>query len=210
MNIYHGERIVEIPWFEKQLQTYKGSILDIGSAGTDLTEIRRQKRYIVRVDRLFKTESSDEHEIVISRNILKLTVKDLGLFDIVSLISTLEHIGLDAYGFKDRKGNPWKVQAETLIHCSKFVTETGIVLLTLPYGKEEDGGWYLVYDKKKLNNLKESFKVEREDYFSLDFDTWTYNHVCENKCHNLGQDWVRPDFSRASNVVCLILRRKDV
>lgn len=210
MNIHHGERIVEVPWFEKQLQTYKGSILDIGSAGTDLTEIRRQKRYIVRVDRLFSAKSSDKYEVIIPNDILKLTLKDLGLFDIVSLISTLEHVGLDAYGFKDRKDDPWKEQIKALLHCSSFITEGGVVVLTLPYGKEEDGGWYLVYDRMRLSNLKDHFKVVKEDYFSLDFDTWTYNHVHESECHDLGQDWVRPDFSRASNVVCLILKKKDV
>jgi hypothetical protein len=202
-----GERTAEIPWMCVQLQKYKGRVLDIGSGGTDLQEFQRQKRKVVRVDKMF--EQSDEANGIYACDIRDLSPDVLGYFGVVTIISTLEHIALDAYNYKDRGKCPWIDQFNALMHCSSFVKVDGVVLLTIPYGKEEDGGWYLVYDANRLDNLKRPYDVIKEDYFSLDFDTWTYNHVSREKCHDLGADWVRPDFSRASNVACLVLRRKD-
>lgn len=201
-----GERTVEIPWMCYQLQKYKGRVMDVGSAGTDLCEFRRQKRKLVRVDKL-AFPKAPEDEAVLTMDIRDVKKEDVGTFGVITLISTLEHVGLNAYGYKDRSEDPFATQRDTLVHCATLLDPGGVMIVTIPFGGgvTEDGGWYLVYNAQQVDELKAPFQVLVEDYFALDRNTWTYNHVPREQCHNAKADWVRGDFSRATNVACLVL-----
>ena len=202
-----GERQVEIPWFVKKLQAYNGRCMDVGSAGSFIEEFKRQKIDLTRVDQL--EISADGFSKIIRKDVRDLSFSDVGGFDVVSLISTLEHVGLEGYGKCLSCADPVAEQRHVFNHCFSFVNAGGVLIATIPFGRFENGGWYLTYNAEMIDNLIGTKNLLEETYFTLDRDTWTYIKVPRYKCPLEGQDWPRPDFSRATSVCCLILQKID-
>ena len=198
-----GERQVEIPWLAKFVEGIKvpSNCLDVGSAGADYIDIFNRFD-LTRLDQ-FKIED----------NRCKVVVEDIrlfhGHFDLVMLISSLEHIGLDAYGFKANCSDPVSEQKRTFEHCYSLVNPNGYLIMTLPFGIFEDGGWYLTYNSKMIDDLIDDKFVVEEVYFTLEPSSWTYHKVPRYKCPLRGQDWVRSDFSRATSICCLVLQKTE-
>jgi hypothetical protein len=90
----------------------------------------------------------------------------------------------------------------------KFLKPTGQAILTVPYGKYEDGGWVIVYDEGMISELKAAYDVVEETYFRLidrEQDTWVQ---CQrHECALLGMDHFNGNM-RANNVCCLVLKNK--
>lgn len=207
-----GERQVEVPWLTRKLQIYKGSCLDIGSGGTDLDEIMRQKRELVRVDPR-ELPNDNYSKAMIAKDIRDITPQEIGTFDNVILISTLEHIGCAGYGLPESYTLGGKDIVEeqklTFNHCLSFCNPKGRLITTVPFGAYENGGWYFVYDADMIDALLFDKHVLAEDYFSLDPDTWTYNRKQREYIPKRQADWIRPDFARAYGVACFVVTRKQ-
>ena len=187
-------RSVEVPWMLEKIT--KGSVLDVGSCGSPyIEELICNNHDVTRVDiRQFKCLYGSKY---IKGNIMDLDPKHLSLFDNVTLISTLEHIGLNGYDLK-RVKEPFELQVECFRHCLKFVKVGGRLFCTIPYGIFQDGGWFFVYDKKMLDLLLYNIKPNSLDFF-------TYNEVKKiyQKCQ---QDEVPPKGRinrRACSVACM-------
>jgi len=171
-----GERQVEIPWLLKNLKP--GSVLDIGSLGSAyIGELVKQERQVVRVDR--KPLKDDLNTIKLQVDIREVYPGAIGTFDNVILLSTLEHVGLEAYGFKaDWKENPFAEQLNTFKHCLNFCGNESILLLSVPFGKYENIGWALIYDRDMIKSLKHqvfqkfnTFLI-KETYYTLRGDNY--------------------------------------
>ena len=161
-----GEREVEIEWLFKNLGN--GSVLDIGS--NEATYIKRlvdDGHEVTQNDIRPMGDSLDTKKVM--GDVRKLVSMEMGKFDNVLVISTLEHIGLEAYGNKaDYVDDPFAEQLRTFKHCFTFMLEGGRLLLTVPYGKREMGGWFLVYDREAMDKLKNGRMILGETYFALD------------------------------------------
>ena len=198
-----GERQVEIPWLLKNLKP--GSVLDIGSRNSQyIKDLITQGRKIVRVDRLPLEKSY--FTINLQADIRKIKPDDIGTFDNVILLSTLEHIGLEAYGFKaDWEQTPFLEQLNTFKHCLNFCNNDGILLLTVPFGKFVSIGWQLIYNKQMINELKSQALVVKENYFTLKGDN--YVECKQEDCPLLDYNWVNGK-GRAFSVACLVFRKE--
>lgn len=215
-----GDRICEVPWTYKALNdfNYGGSILDIGSAGTDLDEIVRQKRQLTRIDPMPIGDDGYSRMIIQQdiRSVFPYTnlytregkLEQVGLFDTILLCSSLEHMSLEGYNSKKDADDPVAEQQKILAHCIQFLKEGCHAIVTIPCGKFEHGGWYMMYSESMLNDLMRPYNIVRNHFFTLDKETWTFNHV---ERHNVQwdkqSDWVRTDFARASNIACYVLRK---
>ena len=199
-----GERQVEIPWLACVFEKFKSglSCLDVGSAGADYLDIL-DKFELTRLDRL-KIPSDDKSQIV--QGDIRLFH---GSFDIVTLVSSLEHVGLDAYGFDLDCDDPVLEQRRVFEHCYSILNPGGYLVATIPFGMYENGGWYIIYDSKMIDELLGDKFIIDEVYFTLDSESWAYHRVPRYKCPLKGQDWVRPDFSRATSICCLIVQKID-
>ncbi len=81
-------------------------------------------------------------------------------FDVVVSISTLEHVGLDAYG-----GSIFEDGDLALIELLyRSLRPGGRLLLTVPYGRGSLPG-SRVYDEDRLGKLLENFSVLEEEYY---------------------------------------------
>lgn len=201
-----GERTVEVPWFLSKVVV--GPTLDVGSAESgyvnNLLELEAYPLVLNDI-RTFSTHTNDDR--------VSCVVKDIRQFhsDIkfknVLCISTLEHMALDAYDQKaDWAESPFESQLVALDKMMKLVAKDGQLILTVPYGKYEHGGWVIVYNKQMIDKIKDCFEVVEETYFTLtdrDNDTWV--ECAEEDCPLKGMDHYNGHM-RATSCACLILK----
>lgn len=198
-----GERSVELPWLFKNLK--EGSILDIGSNESNyITRLVNEGRDITQLDIRPLNNKVNTRKVVC--DIRKVTLQDLGKFDNILLISTLEHIGLKAYDNEaDWKDSPTQEQLRTFRHCMEFLNDDGRILLTVPYGKYEHCGWLIVYDEDMIKGVKQGYKVLNETYFTLKKDK--YVECRQGECPLAGMNMVHGIGMRATSVACLTLMK---
>lgn len=166
-----SERIVEVPFVHRNLPyPFRGRLLDVGY---------RESEIIYETASLgFETWGIDirpplaEYPGVryIEGDIIKYPFTAQS-FDVVIALSTVEHIGLTAYGntAKDAEGNVHALQA---IH--RILKTGGRLILTVPFGQRGGTDWYRVYDHQALEALlgRAGFAAETEDYWSKEGVRW--------------------------------------
>jgi SAM-dependent methyltransferase len=89
-------------------------------------------------------------------------------YDTVVSISTIEHVGLSAYGDPaDREGD--KVAVEKLWQCLK---PGGEIIITVPAGKQHVGRTMRIYDEQALRRLVPSIETLRFFYKPGRYEMW--------------------------------------
>lgn len=166
-----SERIVEVPFVHRNLPyPFRGRLLDVGY---------RESEIIYETASLgFETWGIDIRPPMAEYPGVQYVQGDIikypfaaGSFDVVIALSTVEHIGLMAYGntAKDPEGDVHALQA---IH--RILKTSGRLILTVPFGKRGRTDWYRVYDHQALEALLSGsgFVVETEDYWSKEGVRW--------------------------------------
>lgn len=161
-----SQRAVEYPWVLRQLKLLKPGalILDVGCAESVLShELVARKFRVVGIDiRDYPLKNKSMH--FIKRNVLNTGLSD-NIFDAVVLVSTLEHIGLKAYGQKiiDNEGD-----VRALKELYRILKPGGYLLLTTPFIGNQPfriTGFERNYNIQRLMELTENFESIIEDYF---------------------------------------------
>ena len=198
------ERCIEIPW---TISCYKGEkkVLDIGYANA---EERYLKELIsLNIPLLYGIDivKKDISEIITIREDIRKTNLPNNFFDLVFFVSTIEHIGKDnsiydkMYCENDNLGD---LKAIKEIH--RITKKGGRIVLTAPYGKFHDYGWFIQYDDGRWNELIRASKCKklREDF--LIYKNGWYN---SNK-HEL-KDILYGDNNApaAAGLVCALLEK---
>jgi SAM-dependent methyltransferase len=156
------ERVVEYPWLFAQRPG--GRTLDAGSA---LNHEHIVDRLLSRLAALHIATRAPEPVAFTERGVSYLfcDLRDLplrdGIYDTVVSISTLEHIGMD----NTRYGDPTvraKSPAEELQHAAEELRRVtrpgGRILVTVPYGRREDHGWFRQFDAADVRGLLGAFE----------------------------------------------------
>ena len=166
-----GSRTIEYPFLFKNLIKLQNSrILDVGCGGTNLpTELASlgfevygidTRKYLVKHPNVF----------FIQADMRKSPFKN-DCFDIVTAISTVEHIGTREYGniSKDAKGD-----RKGMKEIARTLKAEGVLLLTAPYGKSAPTRKTLfrIYNARSLNQLIEGFTVEDIEYYAKTGKFW--------------------------------------
>lgn len=207
-----GERTVEVPWLLDHVKP--GSALDVGSAESCYVNQLLDKgvsQLALNDVRKFSTHEQDSRVKCVVGDIRTYEPQEIGMFDNVLCISTLEHIALHAYDQRrevSTKDSAFYPQKEAFNHMMKFLKPDGQMLLTIPYGKYEDSGWVIVYDHGMIGELIEPYEVIEETYYTLtnrDLDLWV--KCPERQCPPKGMD-VYAGNMRATSCCCLVLKNK--
>jgi SAM-dependent methyltransferase len=137
-----------------------------------------------------------------------------GFFDTVICASTLEHVGMDntMYGGEAASaGNPASEQAAALAELLRGVAPGGRVLVTLPYGRAEDHGWFRQYDeaavRELLDGLDSTVTVYAYGPEGWRLDSLAGAHDAEYKDH-IADKTQSPDRAVAARAVACIQVRK--
>jgi len=126
-------------------------------------------------------------------------------FNLILCISTIEHIGRDnsiyfaGYRDKDAMGD-----FNALKEMCRITKKGGRIVLTVPYGRFHDYGWFTHYDDRRWDDLIRSSgcKLLREDFFIYNGGWW--NARRDDLKTILYRD---NDAPAAAGLVCAILKK---
>lgn len=158
---YYGvgldERVVEFPWVFSCRPS--GRVLD---AGSSFNHSHILERLLSRIASLEIVTLAPEAQSFSNRAIsyVYADLRELpcgdGSFDTVVSISTLEHVGMDnsRYGSRDQpSSDPDLELRRALGELMRVLSPSGTLLLTIPYGRREDHGWFRQFDRDGLEDL---------------------------------------------------------
>jgi alginate O-acetyltransferase complex protein AlgJ len=156
------ERVVEYPWMFAQ--GLGGRVLDAGSTFNHQHIVERAQPL---VDELTITTLAPEGHAFVERavsyvfsDLRALPFRD-GWFDTVVSLSTLEHVGMDNafYGVGDAPApDPDAAVAHAARELRRITRPGGRILLSVPYGRREDHGWFRQFDADGLSRLIAAFE----------------------------------------------------
>jgi len=206
VGIGDSERCIEIPW---ALSKYSGeqTVLDIGYANAE-------ERYIKA---LLSLKIPHLHGLDICEKSIDGIISHIGdirntnfndnFFDLVFCISTIEHIGRDNSVYQAGSyENLDNGDFESLNEIYRITKSNGKVLLTVPFGKFFNYGWFIHYDENRLNKLLGScpFDIVVMDFFRYE-KGW---HKCNKSdlANTLYNDNSAP---AAAGLVCVLLEKKS-
>ena len=167
-----NERIVEVPFASSALARLEppARILDIGAAESTFSLSAASLGYQVTALDLRPLPYTHPNLKSIAE---RFESWDPGTerFDAVFLISTIEHVGLGAYGEQEADGDADRALLSRVGH--ELLSEGGFVVLTTPYGKAHQDALERTYDDDALAALLEGWTVlERRVAVRQDEHTW--------------------------------------
>ena len=158
-----NERIVEVPFAMMALaRLQRGArLLDVGSAESTFPLSAASLGYeVTAVDPRGLPYTHPNLDVVAGR-LEDLSVSDRR-FDAVFLISTIEHVGLPAYGITPHGDTtPGRGADRELMRRiqAELLTPGGFVVLTTPYGERAVTGFERTYDDDALTELLDGWTV---------------------------------------------------
>lgn len=151
------ERVVEFPWL--LAQELSGTVLDAGSA---LNHAHVLDRVLPRIDGLHVVTLMPE-ELAFNDRGVSYAYADLrelpyreDYFRVVVSLSTLEHVGMDntVYGVDaPRADDPERELERAVAELLRVLRVHGTLLVTFPYGRREDHGWFRQFDRSDVERL---------------------------------------------------------
>jgi SAM-dependent methyltransferase len=199
-----SERCIEIPWGLSKYSDEQ-TVLDIGYANAE-------ERYIksllsLKIPYLHGLDiSKREIEGIISHlGDIRKTNFDDNFFDFVFCISTLEHIGRDNSIYRaDCIEDEDQGDLDAIREIYRITKNEGKIVITLPFGKLFNFGWFIHYDENRLNTLLNAcpFEILKEEFFIYK-NGW---HKCDI---NDVKDVLYHDNEApaAAGLVCLLLKK---
>ncbi len=221
-DVKHGEdseRCVEIPWTASGVSRCAGLWLDIGYAHAEprywdsipLNTLRRYLRYGYGLD-IADPKYPHPMPVEVTADLVTDDISALPQFNLITCISTLEHIGCDNSVYlanAGRQNNPLKIQQDVLAKLLSQLTARGRLLLSVPYGKHQDNGWFMQYDAATLRALlnaaaNQKYAILSESYYKLSAGGWT-----KCRAEDMTEVLYKPEEKRAAGVVLLEIAGRD-
>jgi SAM-dependent methyltransferase len=189
--IYLDERAVEYPWLFSKLLNKKQTVLDAGSI-LNYNYIVNHK-FISNKDLTIMT-LSPESSCFFQNKISYLygDMRDMpfrnGYFDEIYSISTVEHIGMNNTIYTTDSSYIQKEHDDYLAaieEIKRVLRPGGRLLLSVPYGKFMDYGYYQQFNKTMIDKIKAKFPIPpvSETYFLYANNQWDFS--TEEKCKEL-------------------------
>ncbi|HSB57696.1 MAG TPA: DUF268 domain-containing protein [Nitrosopumilaceae archaeon] len=148
-----SERFDEYLWVLENLNT-TGNLLDVGCSESifaqELTKINSLNVFGIDIR---QPEYTPQFTFFLED--CNKTHFDDGFFDQITVVSSIEHFGLDFYGNKILDEDS---DFKSMKELRRILKNNGLIFLTLPYGKESKS-WYRKYDEARLEKLLDGFEV---------------------------------------------------
>lgn len=208
-----SERCVEIPWFFSLLDKKEGVHLDAGSslnfdAILRLDPLKKKKIIIANLN----PEMNCYWGAGVSYLFWDLRKPLFGdsVFDSISCISVLEHIGLDNSGWTHHKNDRERNMRDyrtVLTEFRRILKPGGSCFITVPYGMHRQYGWLQVFDASMVKDIINTFKprVSSTTYFQYTKNGWIYSDGRKSKNSDYSLNYL-PDYAvGARSVACIRL-----
>jgi len=176
------ERVVEIPW---ALSKYNGGarVLEVGCSFASENPEYIQGLQDLNIPELHGIDiSSVEAPHFIKKTAdIRESGYETGFFDFVLCISTLEHVGKDNTKYyqpvaelrRDQQKS-LKPDAQALAEMFRVLASGGKLIVTVPFGRLIDYGWFTHYDSRAISRVFEATPLARisAEYFKYTEKGW--------------------------------------
>jgi SAM-dependent methyltransferase len=177
-----SERAVEIPWV---LSRYKGEqrVLEVGCSFASENPEYIQGLLALNIPELHGIDIS----AVEAPHFIKKTadIRESGyekdFFDLVLCVSTVEHVGRDNTKYykpvaevPGDLGGGAEPDVKAIVEMFRILKRGGRLLVTVPFGKFVDYGWFINYDLERVNEWVRHIAPERvrREYFKYTSPGW--------------------------------------
>ena len=161
------ERVVEYPWL--RAAGPEGRALD---AGSTLNHAHILDRFLPALDSLTIVTLAPEPVSFPERGVsyVYADLRELPLeddsFEVVISLSTLEHVGMDnsIYGLgAGRAADPDAELRQAVGELRRVVAAGGRMLVSVPYGRAEDHGWFRQFARDDVDRLVAAFEPREHE-----------------------------------------------
>ena len=169
------ERVVEL--FLARLSYQPGrTVLDIGHANSmichrNMIRSLPEPRHVTGIDIADPVyDTSELYEASVRASVDSMPFED-DSFDLVWCISSFEHFGMDNSAYSPGFAIDERIVEDALSEMIRILGTDGTLLLTVPYGRYEDHGWFRNFDEQHLARVVAWFRPlgsVRELYFAHD------------------------------------------
>ncbi len=183
-----ADRDLEYPWMLDNINISKGKILDVGSTACDLLYNNLPNAIEINGINLNKQKNNNQNIKLKTGDIRKTDYSD-NYFDIITCISTLEHIGVGGRYNSDEDENGDK---KAMNEMHRILKTDGILLLTVPYGEKDVLPINKLYNKERTDKLFEQFNIVEKKYlkYSPQYKIWiTVSEEKAAKTNMLKNHW---------------------
>lgn len=214
------ERLVEFPWLLTHLPEVSGRVLDAGST--------INHRYIMdhsvwkNKDITIMTLAPEAHSFwqrkisYVWGDLREVPFRD-NWFDVITCISTLEHVGMDNAIYTRDSTYHESNQASYLKVIAEFkriLKPGGLFYLTVPYGKYKQCGFQQVFNHAMLQGVIDHFggSVVEQTFFRYQANGWQRADQADCEEADYFNIHATPDYeadyaAAARAVACLIIRK---
>ena len=182
------ERVVELPWFLEKLPKGTQRLLD---AGSTLNQDLLLRHLPLDRLRLFISTLAPEDRCFWKRGI-SYTFEDLrdlsfkdGFFDCVACLSTLEHVGMDnSLYVSDAQFREIarKDYLKVIAQLRRVLRPGGTLLVTVPYGRETNHGWFQQFGSEMLAELVAGFGPAMTEIRFFRYRPEGWNESSQEEC----------------------------
>lgn len=186
------ERVVEYPWILSRIAEPKSAnLLDAGSS-LNFQEILENENLSNK--KIAILNLNPEPDCFWKKGIsyvfgdIRSTFFKDGYFDCITCISTLEHVGMNnsALYIKDvryKEGNAFDFE-KAILELKRVVKSEGKILITVPFGKYKNFGWFQQFDSEMVARILSVFKPKK---YQISFYRYTkdgWNISDEKSCQD--------------------------
>ncbi|MBU0879217.1 MAG: class I SAM-dependent methyltransferase [Patescibacteria group bacterium] len=192
----NSDRYQEYPWMLKNIKITSGKILDVGSTASNMLYDFLPKEVEINSIDLNPKEITNKN-IRFSIGDIRQTIYPENNFDVITCISTLEHIGVAGrYNSDDDQNGDVKAMSE----MKRILKPNGFLLITVPYGLRDVLPINKLYNKERLTKLLSDFSEVSIMYkkYQKKYGLWlTVNENEAAKTDMLTDSWYAIAFIKA-------------
>jgi SAM-dependent methyltransferase len=184
------ERIVEYPWLISNINEDPQNLLDAGSA-LNFEKIISHKQFIKK--KITITNLNPEHNCFWKKRVSycfydlrNLPFKE-DSFDIITCLSTLEHVGMDnekIYKNNEYKENKKEDYLKAVIELKRILKPDGKLLITLPYGQYQNLEFFQQFENKMIQKILNEFPNQQHKLTYYKYSQEGWNLSTEKECSN--------------------------
>lgn len=177
------ERVIEIPW---ALAKYNGEqrVLEVGCSFASENPEYIEGLLSLNIPELhgIDVSSVDAPGFIKKTADIRESGYETGFFGFILCISTLEHVGKDNVKYykpiaelPHARPSSLRPDVEALVEMLRILKPDGKLIVTVPFGKFVDYGWFTHYDLQAISILFQSIPAARinAEYFKYTQDGWT-------------------------------------
>lgn len=185
------ERIIEYPWILANLPDTGENLLDAGSAlnfEKILNYAKFNNKKITIVNLASEGECFLQKASYVFADLRKLPFLD-NYFDVITCISTLEHVGMDntmIYTYdKKYKENKQEDYLKAVLELKRVLRPGGVLLISVPFGKYQSLQFFQQFNQDMVNQIIKTFNGQAPviGYYKYFQDGWNISNAEE--CKNM-------------------------